>query len=115
MGFSVLSVFSVSLWCICFSTGEWGGWGKTRQEKFVADGIAPTPTPRVEDVAMTWSVKDGRLYCGRDQVGVRRVVVEMVVGRQEGEVAEEKARHMIRMERALSLRGLSQSLRQENP
>jgi len=62
---------------------------------------------------MTWSVKEGRLYCGKDSVGVRRVVVELVVGRQEGPVAEEKARHMIRMERALSLRGLSQSLRQE--
>jgi hypothetical protein len=62
---------------------------------------------------MIWSVKDGRLYCGRDPVGVRRVVVEMVVGRSEGPVPEEKARSMIRMERALSLRGLSQSLREE--
>jgi len=62
---------------------------------------------------MTWSVKDGRLYCGREPVGVRRVVVEMVVGRSEGPVPEEKVRHMIRMERALSLRGLSQSLRSE--
>ena len=62
---------------------------------------------------MVWSVKDGRLYCGRDRVGVRRVVVEMVVGRAEGPVPEEKARHMIRMERALALLGLSQSLREE--
>jgi len=62
---------------------------------------------------MTWNVKDGRLYFGRDPVGVRRVVVEMVVGREEGPVTEEKARHMIRMERALTLRGLSQSLREE--
>jgi hypothetical protein len=61
---------------------------------------------------MSWSVKDGRLYCGGDPVGVRRVVVEMMVGRNEGPVSEEKARHMIRMERALSLRGLSQSLRE---
>lgn len=60
---------------------------------------------------MTWIVKDGRLYCGRDPVGVRRVVVQMVAGRAEGPVPEEKARHMIRMERALSLRTLSQSLR----
>lgn len=60
---------------------------------------------------MTWSVKDGRLFCGQDPVGVRRVVVEMVAGRTEGPVSEEQARHMIRMERALSLRGLSQSLR----
>ena len=62
---------------------------------------------------MVWSVKDGRLYCGRDLVGVRRVVVEMVVGSASGPVPEEKARHMIRMERALALRGLSQSLREE--
>jgi hypothetical protein len=62
---------------------------------------------------MIWSVKDGRLYCGRDPVGVRRVVVEMVVGSAAGPVPEEKARHMIRMERALALRGLSQSLREE--
>jgi len=61
---------------------------------------------------MTWSVKNGRLFCGHDPVGVRRVVVEMVMGRAEGPVPEEKARHMIRMERALSLRGLSQSLRE---
>ena len=62
---------------------------------------------------MVWSVKDGRLYCGRDPVGVRRVVVQMVVGDASGPVPEEKARHMIRMERALALRGLSQSLREE--
>jgi hypothetical protein len=62
---------------------------------------------------MQWSVKDGRLYCGRDLVGVRRVVVELVAGRNEGPVSEEKARHMIRMERALSLRGLTQSLRED--
>ena len=62
---------------------------------------------------MTWSVKDGRLYCGRDPVAVRRVIVEMVAGRTSGTIPEEKARHMIRMERALSLRGLSQSLREE--
>jgi hypothetical protein len=62
---------------------------------------------------MVWSVKNGRLYCGRDLVGVRRVVVEMVVGSASGPVPEEKARHMIRMERALALRGLSQSLREE--
>jgi hypothetical protein len=62
---------------------------------------------------MVWSVKDGRLFCGRDPVAVRRVVVEMVVGSASGPVPEEKARHMIRMERALALRGLSQSLREE--
>ena len=61
---------------------------------------------------MQWSVKDGRLFCGRDPVGVRRVVVEMVVGRNEGPVSDETARHMIRMERALTLRGLTQSLRE---
>ena len=57
-----------------------------------------------------WTIRDGKLYCGRDAVAVRRVVVEMVVGRVEGPVPDEKARHMIRMERALSLRGLTQSL-----
>lgn len=62
---------------------------------------------------MTWSVKDGRLYCGPDPVGVRRVVVQMVAGRAEGPIPEGKARSMIRMERALSLRGLSESLRQQ--
>lgn len=61
---------------------------------------------------MEWIVKDGRLWCGTDRVGVRRVVVQMVAGRAEGPIPEEKARHMIRMERALSLRGLSQSLRE---
>ena len=62
---------------------------------------------------MAWSVIDGRLYCGRDPVAVRRVVVELVVGRAEGPVPDEKARHMLRMERALSLRSLSQTLREE--
>ena len=61
-----------------------------------------------------WNVKDGKLYCGRDAVAVRRVVVQMVVGRSTGPVPEEKARQMLRMERALSLRGLSQSL-QDGP
>lgn len=62
---------------------------------------------------MTWSVKDGRLFCGTDPVGVRRVVVQMVAGRAEGPIPDGKARSMIRMERALSLRGLSESLRRE--
>ena len=57
-----------------------------------------------------WTVKDGRLYCGRDPVAVRRVVVELVVGRAAGAVPEEKARCMIRMERALSLRDVSGGL-----
>lgn len=61
-----------------------------------------------------WNVKDGKLYCGRDAVAVRRVVVQMVVGRSTGPVPDEKARQMLRMERALSLRGLSQSL-QDGP
>jgi hypothetical protein len=59
---------------------------------------------------MNWSVRDGKLYCGPDPVAVRRVVVEMVAGRRAGPIPEEKARAMIRMERALSLRGLSRSL-----
>jgi hypothetical protein len=57
-----------------------------------------------------WTVKEGKLFCGRDPVAVRRVVVQMVMGRASGPVPEEKARRMLRMERALSLRGLSQSL-----
>lgn len=61
-----------------------------------------------------WNIRDGKLYCGRDVVAVRRVVVEMVAGRVEGPVPDEKARHMIRMERALSLRTLSQSLRDDS-
>jgi hypothetical protein len=57
-----------------------------------------------------WTVKEGRLYCGRDPVSVRRVVVEIVVGRASGPVSDEKVRHMIRMERALSLRDLTGGL-----
>ena len=59
---------------------------------------------------MVWSVRDGTLYCGPDPVAVRRVLVEMVAGAVTGTIPEEKARAMIRMERALSLRGLSRSL-----
>ena len=57
-----------------------------------------------------WSVRAGRLYCGRDLVAVRRVVVERMAGRTVGPVADGMARHMIRMERALSLYSLAQSL-----
>jgi len=57
-----------------------------------------------------WSVKKGRLYCGADLVAVRRVVVEMVAGGTEGPVGDEKARRMIRLERALCLRALGASL-----
>ncbi len=59
---------------------------------------------------MVWNVRNGKLYCGQDAVAVRRVVVEMVAGGATGRIPEEKARAMIRMERALSLRGLSRSL-----
>src|SRR5436190_23871912 len=97
----VFSVASVSLWCICLLLH----WGVRRREEN-STGKIRRPRNRsgrhstVKEPAMTWSVKDGRLYCGRDPVGVRRVVVELVVGRLEGPVAEEKARNMIRMERA---------------
>ena len=64
---------------------------------------------------MTWSVLNGKLYCGRDPVAVRRTVVEMVAGGASGTISEEKARHMIRMERALSILGLSESLREGAP
>jgi len=60
-----------------------------------------------------WSVKDGKLYVDGEPVAVRRVVVEMVVKRRQGPVTEDQARHMIRMERALSLQGLSESLAPE--
>ena len=60
-----------------------------------------------------WTVKEGRLFCGRDPVAVRRVVVEIVVGQASGPVPDEKVRCMIRMERALSLRDLSSGLARE--
>lgn len=60
-----------------------------------------------------WTVKDGRLFCGRDPVAIRRVVVEIVAGRATGPVSDVKARCMIRMERALSLRDLSGGLSRE--
>ena len=56
-----------------------------------------------------WTVKDGRLYCGRDPVAVRRVVVQIVAGGASGPISDDKVRCMIRMERALSLRDLSGS------
>ncbi|HEX7897729.1 MAG TPA: hypothetical protein VF950_08200 [Planctomycetota bacterium] len=55
-------------------------------------------------------MKQGRLFCGTDAVGVRRVVVELVAGRTQGPVGPDKARVMIRMERALSLRALSRQI-----
>lgn len=57
-----------------------------------------------------WSVRDGKLFCGAEAVAVRKVVVEMVAGRGAGPVPPDKARTMLRMERALSLRGLSRQL-----
>ena len=57
-----------------------------------------------------WTVKNGRLYCGRDPVAVRRVVVQMVVGGATGPVSDAQVRCMIRMERALSLRDLAGGL-----
>ncbi len=54
-----------------------------------------------------WSVRQGRLFCGTEMVAVRRVVVELVAARVEGPLPPHKARTMIRMERALSLQGLT--------
>lgn len=54
-----------------------------------------------------WSVRQGRLWFGAEAVAVRRVVVELVVGGMEGPLSPEQARRMIRMERALSLRSLT--------
>src|SRR5690349_18349443 len=78
-----------------------GGKGKNSTGKIHRPRNRVSAHSWAEDAAMQWSVKDGRLFCGPDPVGVRRVVVEMVVGRNEGPVSDEKARHMIRMERAL--------------
>lgn len=60
-----------------------------------------------------WTVKNGRLFCGRDPVAVRRVVVQMVAGGSSGPVSDEKVRCMIRMERALSLRDVAGGLARE--
>ncbi|HXG61071.1 MAG TPA: hypothetical protein VNO22_06855 [Planctomycetota bacterium] len=57
-----------------------------------------------------WSVKSGKLYCGPEPVPVRRVVVEIVAGRTEGPIDEARARHMLRLERALSIRDLAGGL-----
>lgn len=57
-----------------------------------------------------WCVKDGKLYCGEDPVAVRRVVVQMVAGRRRAPVTPDEARTMLRMERALSIREVSNSL-----
>lgn len=57
-----------------------------------------------------WSVRQGRLYCGADAVAVRRVVVELLAGRTEGPLDPATARRMIRLERALSLLGLSKQI-----
>lgn len=57
-----------------------------------------------------WNVREGRLYCGAEPVAVRRAVVEIVAGSSAGPVPEAKARTMIRMERALSIRCLSEML-----
>ena len=62
-----------------------------------------------------WSVRQGRLFCGTEMVAVRRVVVELVAARTEGPLPDEKARTMIRMERALSLRGLSRLIAGDAP
>ena len=57
-----------------------------------------------------WSVRDGRLFHGEDPVAVRRVIVEWVAGKAAGPIPDERARTMLRMERALSLRSLSRQL-----
>ena len=62
-----------------------------------------------------WSVRQGRLFCGAEMVAVRRVVVELVAARADGLLSPEKARTMIRMERALSLQGLCRLLAAEAP
>jgi hypothetical protein len=60
-----------------------------------------------------WSVRDGRLYHGEDPVAVRRVIVEWVAGRTAGPLPDERARTMLRMERALSIRSVSRQLSED--
>lgn len=62
-----------------------------------------------------WKVKDGRLYCGGEPIAVRRVIVEMVMRRSKQPPTDEMVRHMLRMERAMSLRGLSSQLTDSAP
>lgn len=62
-----------------------------------------------------WVVRNGHLYLDDEVVAVRRAVVEMVVRKHQGPVTEEQARHMIRMERAISLRNISESLARGEP
>src|SRR5262245_3129456 len=97
---------------------RWGSGG--RGDFLDTKNGAPThftlPPPHGwRTTAMMWCVREGKLYCGRDPVAVRRVIVEMVAGRATGAIPEQKARAMIRMERALSLRSLSKSLQEGMP
>jgi len=62
-----------------------------------------------------WTVRNGRLYLDDEMVSVRRMVVETVVKKHQGPVTEDQAQHMIRMERALSLRGIAESLARGEP
>lgn len=62
-----------------------------------------------------WSVRDGRLYLDDEIVSVRRMVVEMIVKKHQGPVTDDQAQHMIRMERAISLRNISESLSRGEP
>lgn len=57
-----------------------------------------------------WTLNNGRLYCGKDSVAVRRSVVEAVGGMTSGPIREETARVMLRLERLLSLQGLNAAL-----
>lgn len=57
-----------------------------------------------------WNIRNGRLYCDEEPVAVRRVVVEMVMRRRRQPPTDPMVRHMIRMERALSLRSLTAEL-----
>ena len=60
-----------------------------------------------------WKVKRGRLYRGTEPVAIRRVIVQMVMKRKEIVPTAKMVRQMVRLERALSLRGLSRSLNEK--
>jgi hypothetical protein len=87
-----------------------GGRTETRRLRFRGRVFAARGHGGVEDESAMWRVKGGKLYCGADPVPVRRVVVEIVAGRTEGPIDEARARHMLRLERALSIRDLAGGL-----
>ncbi len=60
-----------------------------------------------------WNLKKGKLYCGKDTVAVRRVLVNSVSGKSDGPVRAHEARKMITLERRLLLEQLAMELGRE--